>query len=72
MYGIMVKNTGMWGCATWCTRDGEIELYATREEAERVARQYNDRQGPINRLNHYCVEECTWLVNKYNRQGDYI
>ena len=57
MYGIMVRNTGMWGCTTWCTRDGEVELYATREEAEKVAQQYNDMQGPINRFSHYWAEE---------------
>ena len=56
MYGIMVRNTGMWGCTTWCTRDGKLELYATREEAEKVAQQRNDRKGPINRFNHYWAE----------------
>ena len=57
MYGIMVRNTGMWGCTTWCTRDGKVELYATRQEAEKVAQQRNDRQGPINCFNHYWAEE---------------
>lgn len=57
MYGIMVSNTGMWGYTTWCTHDGEVELYATREEAEKVAQQYNGRQGYINRFNTYWVEE---------------
>ena len=57
MYGIMVRNTGMWGCTTWGTRDGKLELYATREEAEKVAQQRNDRQGPINSFNYYWAEE---------------
>ena len=57
MYGIMVRNTGMWGCTAWCTRDGKVELYATREEAEKVAQQYNDMQGPLNRFSHYWAEE---------------
>ena len=47
----------MWGCTTWCTRDGEVELYTTREEAEKVAQQRNDRQGPISSFNHYWAEE---------------
>lgn len=47
MYGIRVRNTGMWGCTSWCTRDGKVELYATRAEAEKVAQQYNERQGYI-------------------------
>ena len=57
MYGIMVRNTGMWGCTIWCKRDGKVELYATRAEAEKVAQQYNDMQGPINRFSHYWAEE---------------
>ena len=57
MYGIMVRNTGMWGFATWCIRDGEVELYATRAEAEKVAQQYNKRQGYINCFSTYWAEE---------------
>ena len=57
MYGIMVRNTGMWGITTWCKRNGEIELYETQEEAERVARDYNERQGSINSVNHYWAEK---------------
>ena len=57
MYGILVKNIGMWGFATWCVRDGKPELYATREEAERVAREYNDREGHVNRFNQYFAKE---------------
>ena len=57
MYGIIVRNTGIWGCISWCTRDGKVELYATREEAEKVAQQYNDAQGHINRFNTYWAEE---------------
>ena len=57
MYGIMVRNTGMWGCTTWCKRDGKVELYATCAEAEKVAQQYNDMQGLINRFSHYWAEE---------------
>ncbi len=47
----------MWECTTTCTRDGKVELYATREEAEKVAQQRNDRQGYINRFNYYWAEE---------------
>ena len=57
MFGIRVRNTGIWGYTTWCTRDGKVELYATRAEAEKVAQQYNDRQGYINRFNYYWAEE---------------
>lgn len=57
MYGIMVRNTGMWGCSTWCKRDGEVELYETKEEAERAAEAYNNRQGRVNRFNDYWAEE---------------
>ena len=53
----MVRNTGIWGYTTWCTRDGKVELYATRAEAEKFAQKYNDQQGYINRFNYYWAEE---------------
>ena len=57
MYGIIVKNIGMRGCTSWCTRDGQPELYETRAEAEKVALEYNNRQSPVNRFNEYFAEE---------------
>lgn len=57
MYGIIVKNTGMWGFSTWCKRDGKTELYNTKEEAEKVAHERNENQGCINCFNHYYVEK---------------
>ena len=59
MYGIMVRNTGMWGCTTWCHHDGEIESYPTREEAQAVADKYNRSGGYINNFNYYFVKELT-------------
>ena len=56
MYGIMVRNTGMWGCTTWCHHDGKIESYPTREEAQAVADKYNG-ENRINNFNHYFVRE---------------
>lgn len=56
-YGIMVRNTGMWGITTWCKReDGMIEAYPTKEEAQKVATERNDRNC-INSHNYYFVEE---------------
>ena len=55
-YGIMVRNTGMWGCTTWCHKDGEIESYATEKEAQEVADKYNNACR-INNFNHYFVKE---------------
>lgn len=53
MYGILAKNRGMWGCTVWCKRDGEIELYKTKEEAQKVADERNNRQ--VNRFTDYFV-----------------
>lgn len=56
-YGIMVRNTGMWGITTWCKReDGMIETYPTKEEAQKVATERNDHNC-INSHNYYFVEE---------------
>jgi len=56
-WGIMVRNTGMWGFSTWCQRDGHTELYDTEEEAKAIAKQYNDSQGPVNRFNYYYAKQ---------------
>ena len=58
MYGILARNRGMWGGITvWCKReDGEVELYATEEEAQKIAKERNDRQV-INRFTDYFVEK---------------
>ena len=57
MYGILARNRGMWGCTVWCTtEDNKPELYATKEEAQRVAKERNDRQV-INRFTDYFAEE---------------
>ena len=56
-YGIMVRNTGMWGITTWCNReDGTIEAYPTKEEAQKVATERNNANR-INNHNYYFVEE---------------
>ncbi|MBR2790247.1 MAG: hypothetical protein IKD70_06500 [Eggerthellaceae bacterium] len=47
----------MWGFTSWCTRDGKVELYETRAEAEKAAEEYNDRQQGINRFSTYWAEE---------------
>lgn len=56
-WGIIVRNTGMWGFSTWCQHNGQPELYDTEEEAEETARQYNDRQGPVNCFNYYYAKQ---------------
>ena len=58
MYGIIVINHGMWGgFSCWCRRDGEIEKYATKEEANRVAEERNNRHGRVNSFNEYFAEK---------------
>ena len=57
MYGIIACNRGMWGCTSWCKRDGKPELYATKEEAQKVADEYNSSRPPINNFTKYFVEE---------------
>ena len=56
MYGIMARNRGMWGCTAWCKRGDEVELYATKEEAQKVADERNNRQV-INRFTDYFVSK---------------
>ncbi len=58
MWGIMVRNRGMWGITTWCTHDDKIELYATKEEAQKVAEERNNSQK-INKFSDY-------FAKKYN------
>ena len=54
MWGILAKNRGMWGCSMWCKGiDGEIELFPTKEEAQKVADKYNDGRSPINCFTQY-------------------
>lgn len=55
-YGIMVRNTGMWGITAWCERDGVIESYPTKEEAQRVAKERNNANN-INNFNYYFAKE---------------
>lgn len=58
-YGIMVRNTGMWGCTTWCGKreDGTIESFASRDEAQKVADERNEEGGRVNNFNYYFVAE---------------
>lgn len=56
-WGIMVRNIGMWGFSTWCVKDGQPELYDTEEEAKAKAMEMNERQGPVNRFNHYYAKK---------------
>ena len=57
MYGILAKNRGMWGCTTWCKKNGEIELYKTKEEAQKVVDEINANRSPVNNFTSYFVEE---------------
>ena len=57
MYGILAKNRGMWGCTTWCEKDGEIELYNTREEAQKMVDEINATRSPVNNFTSYFVKE---------------
>ena len=42
MYGVLARNRGMWACESWCKDvDGNILLYNTKEEAQKVADKYN-------------------------------
>lgn len=58
-YGIMVRNTGMWGCTMLCGQreDGTIESFATKEEAQEVANKRNEEGGRVNNFNYYFVTE---------------
>lgn len=56
MYGILAHNRGMWGMTVWCVKDGKPELFATMEEAQKVAKERNDRQI-INRFTDYYVAD---------------
>ena len=54
MYGIIAKNTGMWGCSSWCVdMDGNTILFRTKEEAQKVADEYNAKRPPINCFTQY-------------------
>ena len=57
MYGIIARNRGMWGCSSWCKRDGKPDLYATKEEAQRVVDEINATRSPINNFTDYFVKE---------------
>lgn len=58
MFTVMVKNTGIWGCTVPCKKeDGSIEQYQTKDEAQKRANDYNNKQGVVNRFNYYFVEE---------------
>ena len=54
MWGIKIKNVD-WGCTAWCKENGEVELYATFDEAEEVARKYRTMYG-CNNENLFWVE----------------
>ena len=55
MWVVMVRNIGMWGMTVPCKKDGKVEMYATEEEAQKVA---DKRNTPcVNNFNHYFVCE---------------
>ena len=57
MYGILARNRGMWACETWCKdTDGKTLLFNTKEEAQKVAEEYNDG-CKINCFTQYFVKE---------------
>ena len=53
MYGIMVRNTGMWGFTTWLSEGGEIMKFRTLQEASKYAEMLNHSRGSINNFTHY-------------------
>lgn len=55
MWGIIARNRGMWGITTWCRKHGEIQLFETKEEAQKVADELNGVM--INRFTDYFVSE---------------
>lgn len=57
MYGIIARNSGMWGFSSWCKKDGEIELYASKEEAQKVVDEINNNRSPINNFTSYYVSK---------------
>ena len=58
MYGVLARNTGMWGCESMCKdKDGNILTFATKEEAQAKANEYNNNCGRINNFTQYFVVE---------------
>lgn len=53
MYGILVKNTGMWGYSTWVKHNGEIMKFETKEEAQKVADEFNAQMSTVDNFNQY-------------------
>lgn len=54
MYGIIAKNHGMWACESWCKdKDGNYLSFETKEEAQKVADEYNTRRGNVNCFTQY-------------------
>lgn len=54
MYGVIAKNTGMWACESWCKNmDDEIILFKTKEEAQKLADEYNSKRSPVNCFTQY-------------------
>jgi len=53
MWGIWAINRGMWGYATWCKKNGEIELYRTMQEAQKVVDQRNSKRPLVNNFTQY-------------------
>lgn len=54
-YAILARNHGMWGCESVCKHDGVVVTYDTREEAQKVADEYNAPR--INNFTSYSVIE---------------
>ena len=57
MFGILAISRGMFAGTCWVHSEDEIELYSTREAAEKAADRYNAMQGPVNHFCDYFAEE---------------
>lgn len=69
MYGILARNRGMWGCESMCKDlDGNVLTFATKEEAQAKANEYNDRCGRINNFTQYFAVE----YNQPTRTPGYV
>ena len=58
MYGVLAKNIGMWGFSTFCVdENGKAMTFATKEEAQKVADEYNENKPIINGFTYYFAVE---------------
>ena len=57
MWGIIVKNNGMWGFTAWVKKDGETLTFKSEQEAMAEAKKLNENRSPVNDFNQYFVEK---------------